>query len=99
MQFYIDPASNVAQPILDTSSDSSQLVSFGIKNEKLVLISDVDDSVVPPAHQPRTASNWHTCTTDLDGVIASAMGWVIGPAGTEPQNPTCSIAEIRRVYV
>ncbi|KAI1206232.1 uncharacterized protein F4807DRAFT_440404 [Annulohypoxylon truncatum] len=100
MQFLYNAASNLAFPLIWPSTEGAQPVSF--TDEGLLAVgANTNDAVSPP--QPfendieYLADRWAICVTYWEGYGYTALQYVMGDK--EPQNPSCQLVTIKRVYV
>ena len=98
MDFYQHPGSNLADLIFSPGWDDYRPVSFETCGSMYIPIYQ-DDTVSPPAYyEPtRKLKNWYICLTRFS-YLYNALVFKIGVTG-EPQNPTCELVEVLRVWV
>ncbi|KAJ6443437.1 Dihydroorotate dehydrogenase (Fumarate) [Purpureocillium lavendulum] len=103
MSFSVDPSTNVALPLFQPGSGTTQYVAFDTTAAKdaarLVVFSSLDDTRRPPTEdKPRALSNWHVCQTYYAGYQYRTLNWVLGNGGQKPQNPSCVKVEVQRKF-
>jgi hypothetical protein len=97
MSFVVTASSNVALPLLQPSSEY-QAVTFS-KNGTLAIFSYSDDTQTPPAYDVTALRNWYVCQTSFGGYNYQTLSWVLGKAGSVPQNPSCVGVDVIRKFV
>ncbi|KAI1460954.1 hypothetical protein F4805DRAFT_350896 [Annulohypoxylon moriforme] len=100
MQFFYNPASNLAFPLIWPTADNAQPVSF--TSEGLLAVgANTDDSISPPKPFENDVKyltdRWAICVTYWQGYGYTALQYVLGDK--EPQNPSCQLVTVKRVYV
>ncbi|KAL3418556.1 hypothetical protein PVAG01_10272 [Phlyctema vagabunda] len=90
-----NPSSNVALPLLEPGYGNT-LMAFD--SEGLLNIqSYIDDRLPPPYTGEQTAYyRWFVCKTYYTGYQYTTLAWTLGDG--EPQNPTCSKVDVKRVF-
>ncbi|KAG5935346.1 hypothetical protein E4U59_005673 [Claviceps monticola] len=97
MSLSINPASNVALPLLTTGVKSAQLVGFDV-DDNMIIVSFVNDTVTPYATQIGYAlQNWYLCVTRYSAYTYHTLAWTLGRE--KPQNPTCVKITVKRKFV
>ncbi|KAI0882591.1 uncharacterized protein GGS22DRAFT_46647 [Annulohypoxylon maeteangense] len=100
MQFFYNAASNLAFPLIWPSADNAQPVSF--TDEGLLAVgANVNDAVSPPKpfenNVEYLTDRWAICVTYWQSYGYTALQYVMG--NKEPQNPSCQLVTVKRVYL
>ncbi|KAG5969814.1 hypothetical protein E4U55_001955 [Claviceps digitariae] len=97
MSFYINPASNVALPLLVPGPENSQPIAFDDENF-LNIVSWLDDSRMPPsAPIPQVLKQWHICTMKYTSHTYLSLAWVLGKE--KAQNQSCIKVAVKRRFI
>ena len=94
MRLIYDPTSNLAVPLLQPDGNG-QPIGFNVDN--FMYIQGFDDSVWPRSESTVIPYyRWYVCETYV-GYVYNTLAWGLGQAA--PQNPSCSEAQVKRVFV
>ncbi|EGX89440.1 hypothetical protein CCM_07692 [Cordyceps militaris CM01] len=95
MRLVLNPSSNVAQAVFYPGPSGGEYVKF--TDDKLVLLSNVDDTKVPiEAGNTKAFQRWFICDSYYSSYRYKTLSWVYGNA--PPQNPTCVKVSVQRNY-
>lgn len=98
MSFYVDPSTNVAQPMFQPSYDQQQ-VMFD-KEGLMGIYSYLDDTVTPPTgDKVKVLKNWYVCETYYSAYQYRTLNWVVGNGKAKPQNPSCVKVQVHRKFI
>ncbi|KAI1444343.1 hypothetical protein F5Y02DRAFT_390483 [Annulohypoxylon stygium] len=100
MQFFYNAASNLAFPLIWPTADNASPVA--ITDDGLLAVgANTNDAVVPPKPFDNDieylTDRWAICVTYWQGYGYTALQYVLGDK--EPQNPSCQLVKVKRVYV
>jgi hypothetical protein len=94
--FYYDPTTDIAVPILETGSSGTQL-AFDDQDELLVQ-GYIQWCANPPNYgETYGLKRWYACRTYYSGYQYVNLAWALGP--NKPENPTCVKVDVKRVFV
>ncbi|OAK96235.1 hypothetical protein IQ06DRAFT_297003 [Phaeosphaeriaceae sp. SRC1lsM3a] len=97
VQFFYDPSTNSALPLLFPGDQSPQTLYFD-DQDQLTVVSYVDWSANPPqSANPVGLQRWYACKTYYLGYQYENLVWGLGEA--TPENPTCVPVKVKRVFV
>ncbi|KAG6006487.1 hypothetical protein E4U21_007031 [Claviceps maximensis] len=97
MTFYINPASNVALPLLISGNGDHQAIAFDHEN-MLNIVSFMDDTRIPPGvAPPQVLKQWYICTVRYTSFTYLTLAWVMGRG--DPQNVSCVKVSVTRSFV
>ncbi|KAI1099644.1 hypothetical protein F4804DRAFT_321415 [Jackrogersella minutella] len=100
MTFFYNEASNLAFPLIWPSDVNAQPVSF--TDEGLLGVgANINDAVSPPEPYENYITyftdRWAICKTYWQGYGYTALQYVLGDQ--KPQNPSCQLVSVKRVFV
>jgi len=87
-----NPTSNIALPMF-TPSEYGTSLAFDVND---LLNVQGSDGYLPTIGTTVAYYRWYICETD-GGYLYTTLAWVVG-AG-EPENPTCSKVDVKRVFI
>ncbi|KAI0179795.1 hypothetical protein GGR52DRAFT_213411 [Hypoxylon sp. FL1284] len=98
--FMINPASNLAFPLVWPATDVAQQFSFA-DGDLLAVQANIDDTLNPPEpfdnYVTYITDRFAVCKTYWQGYGYTALQYVLGVE--KPQNPSCQAVTVKRVFL
>ncbi|KAI1388658.1 uncharacterized protein F4822DRAFT_403465 [Hypoxylon trugodes] len=100
LAFLYNEGSNLAFPLIWPSDTIAQSVSF-TEDDLLAVGTNVNDAISPPGPFPNSVEyltdRWAICKTYWQSYGYVALQYVLG--NQKPQNPSCQLVTVKRVWV